>query len=516
MIQKSIEKGRLGISKYLKNNKVILIFLLCLLLSRIHHILFQLHGVNFDEAAIDYNIFCISNYGVDRYNNPFPVYFANYTSGQSALYIYLGAFLTKIIGFSVGKCRLIKLAGEIITFIYGGKVIRKFFSKRTEMIFYFLYIICPYFFMMGDISFDCDLIIPVFVLCMYFSEKCLETEKTSCYIGLGVCIGLLGYSYIIGVLIAPLFLLYQFIVNRKKNLYKTAIVAAVMDLPLALYVLTLFNIIPEIKSSYITIAGVSSSRISDLGFSTNNLYNLKYMLVTDPGYDFSGSMNFGTVYQLSWVFILAGVVVFFINKKKNLRFIGLLACAFCPLLFIRNATTYNYTILYFFLLAFTAIGIEILFYHYKTIGLITLAGYIIMFAFFCREYFVAKPYIYSDDAVIEAVQGVSTEEKVMLDTTGVVQPECYIGIALKVHPKDICYNERGYGLSVGNIIFNDYMNYMEYDTALIRTEFFYLYQQTEYSGLSDSYARKIASEYMENGYERKQIYGYYVFQNIHN
>lgn len=212
-----------GIRKYLKDNRIKLLFVLCLVLSRIPCIFFTSHGVNLDEAAIDYNIFCISNYGVDRYGNPFPVYFANQLSGQSALYIYLGAFLTKIIGFSVEKCRLVKLAAVLVTFVFGGRVLQELYDKRAERIFYFLYIICPYFFMMSGISFDCDLIIPVFVLCIYLLGRCIREGKTRQYIGLGICIGLLSYSYIIGVLMVPLFLLYQLIADKnRKNVCKAA------------------------------------------------------------------------------------------------------------------------------------------------------------------------------------------------------------------------------------------------------------------------------------------------------
>lgn len=512
MVQKSTKVKMQKILTYLKDNRIIIIFVLCLVVSRIHCVLFSLHGVNFDEAAIDYNIFCISHYGIDRYGNPFPVYFANASSGHCALPVYLGALLTKIIGFSVEKCRLITLSGEIITFIYGGKVIQRFFSKRAELVYWFLYIICPYFFMLADINFGCDLIIPVFVLCIYCSEKCLETGKTGWYIGLGVCIGLLGYSYIVGVLVAPLLLIYQFVADRRKrSLCKTAVVSAVMYLPLGWYVLTLFHIVPEIRTKYITITGVSAARMSDLGFSSDNLYRLKYMWVTDPYDNFSGSMIFGTVYQLSILFAIVGLAVFFFKKDKNYRFIGLFVSAFFPLLFIRDAATYNYTVLYFFIIAFTAAGIEVLFHNYKTLGWLTIAAYIIMFGFFCREYFTAEEYIYADDALIAALDEVSADEKVMLDTTGVVQPECYIGVALKTNPKVICYDNIGYAVSFGNIIFNDYEDYLKYDKALIRTEFPYLYQITLYSGFTDEQAGEIAAGYMENGYNRKKIDGYYVF-----
>lgn len=63
----------------------------------------------------------------------------------------------------------------------------------------------------------------------------------------------------------------------------------------------------------------------------------------------------------------------------------------------------------------------------------------------------------------------------MLDTTGVIQPEFYIGIVLKTNPKVICYDDIGKEVSFWNIVFND------------------------------------GESYMENGYIRKKIDGYYVF-----
>ncbi|MDE5781194.1 MAG: hypothetical protein K2I03_06915 [Lachnospiraceae bacterium] len=62
------------------------------------------------------------------------------------------------------------------------------------------------------------------------------------------------------------------------------------------------------------ITGVSGSRMRDLGFSPDNLYCLKYMLVTDPNCNFSGNMAFGTVYQISVLFVLIGLAVFFFKR----------------------------------------------------------------------------------------------------------------------------------------------------------------------------------------------------------
>ena len=147
--------------KFLEKNYIIIIAMISLVISRIPCVFFELHGIHFDEAAIDYNIFCISEFGTDRYLNPFPVYFANASSGQSALYVYIGVLLSKIFGFSVTIGRVVKLICEMVTLYFGGILVRDIFNKRTEWIFYILYIISPYFYMMTGMAFDCDMVIPV-------------------------------------------------------------------------------------------------------------------------------------------------------------------------------------------------------------------------------------------------------------------------------------------------------------------------------------------------------------------
>lgn len=497
--------------KYIKKH-TLLVFTICLIISRIPCIFSSLHGINCDEAAIDYNIFCISEYGTDRYGNPFPVYFANQVSGQSALYTYLGVILTKLIGFSVEKCRLIKLASEIITFIFGGRLIKVFFNKTTETIFYFLYIICPYFFMMTGISFDCDLIIPVFILCMYLMEKCIQKGTTRWYVGLGICIGLLSYSYIIGILMVPLFLLVHFFTDKnKKEFFLEVVITFIVNLPIGYFILTLLGIAPAIKTSFFTIAPVSQQRLQDLGFSFDNLYRLKYCIITDPSFDFAGSSHFGTIYQISVLFLIIALIYLLRNYKENKRFFLYLGIAVIPLLLIKEATSYNYTVLYYFLLALTAAGIALLFHQYKTLGVITIAGYLIFFLMFCQEYFTTNLFIYSDDALIPVISKTETEQQIILDTTGVILPECYIGLALEANPKEIQYDNSSNAISFGNIHFNDYTHYKDYDVAILRNSGEYLYQQTFYSGLTDQQMQEAAAYYMEQKYHLKEVLGYYIF-----
>ncbi len=112
--------------------------------------------------------------------------------------------------------------------------------------------------------------------------------------------------------------------------------------------------------------------------------------------------------------------------KKS--FIGFMIASFLPLLLIKEATTYNFTVLYVFLLMLTAYGFDLLIANLKTVSILVGIAYVVMTGIFIKEYFVREPYIYGDDLIMRALEYVDSDEKVMLDTTGVIQPECYIGI----------------------------------------------------------------------------------------
>ncbi len=485
-----------------------------LIVSRIPCVFFELHGINFDEAAINYNIFCISEFGTDRYLNPFPVYFANAASGQSALYVYIGALLTKIFGFSVTTGRVIKLITEIVTLYFGGILVRDIFNKRTEWIFYILYIISPYFYKMTGMAYDCDMVIPIFTLAMYLAHNCYKKKNIAGYIGLGVCLGLLSYSYIIAVFMIPLFIIVQLIFGwNKKFVIVETTVAFGISFPIFLYLLTLVEVIPGIYTDYFTIAPVSIYRKSDFGFSFENLLNLRYMVVTDTQADFAGSRFFGTIYYISWLLIPVGIIRMIkeIKDKAEYRYLaGFMVAAFIPLLLIKDATTYNFTIMYVFLIIFTAYGLDLLMNNFKTIVVVTGIAYFVMFGVFLKEYFTREPYIYGDDVLMDALDYMEPDEKVMLDTTNVFQAECYIGIKYKINPEDIVYDKYGRGISVKNIYFNDFDNYKKYDKLLIRNKISYNYDVDEGGGLTDYQAEYLIEE-LSKGYNLQISEGYYIY-----
>ena len=83
-----------GIRKYLGNKKNLhyiigFIGVLILAFTHLYRITSVPFGLNIDEAGSCYDAWSLAHFGVDRYLNSFPVYFSNFGSGQSALFVYL-------------------------------------------------------------------------------------------------------------------------------------------------------------------------------------------------------------------------------------------------------------------------------------------------------------------------------------------------------------------------------------------------------------------------------------------
>ena len=59
------------------------------------------YGYNIDEAGTAVDAYFLANFGVDRYNTSWPVYFMNYGGGQNALNQYLCAIAVRLFGFNM-------------------------------------------------------------------------------------------------------------------------------------------------------------------------------------------------------------------------------------------------------------------------------------------------------------------------------------------------------------------------------------------------------------------------------
>lgn len=190
------------INKHYK--KILFIFLILILISRIYKFGEIPDYIGVDEAGAAYDAYCLANYGVDRYLNSYPVYLINFGGGQSALYAYISALLIKIIGANIIAYRLPSLLFYLISIIVCYILANKFTDKKTSLLFTFLIIICTWHIGTSRLGLDCDLLAPMFIIDVFLL---LNSRKNWHYIVSGIFIGLTLYTYAISYLLIPMFII---------------------------------------------------------------------------------------------------------------------------------------------------------------------------------------------------------------------------------------------------------------------------------------------------------------------
>lgn len=165
-------------------------------------------GYHIDEAGMAYDAWCLAQYGVDRYLKSWPAYLTNFGGGQSSLYAFLCAFLFKIFGWHTFLVRVPAVLFSMLNVIFGFKIARKIYSRDSYLPYAVgaLLVICPYFILAGRFGLDCNLMLGMSTVFLYFFLKALENGMYKSYLVAGIMGGLVLYTYALTYIILPLFL----------------------------------------------------------------------------------------------------------------------------------------------------------------------------------------------------------------------------------------------------------------------------------------------------------------------
>ena len=360
---------------FIKNNKFDVIFYLIItglfLFTRLYKILTVPYGMHIDEVSMGYNVWSLTEYGVDRYNNPYPVYFNNSGSGQSCLYVYMAVILSKIFGYSLFTLRFVAVILGAILLVFGTKIALKLQGKRFAKIVSVLIVTLPFFITSERFAFDCYAMVSMYVMTFYWFLQMLDTKKTRYAVLTGLGISLTLYSYVLAYIILPVFIvlvLIYLIVSKRfnfKNILVIGLVTALTSLPIVYYVLVIFGVAPSLKTSFITITNASASRIGELKLyhrSFGRLLKRFYTLLTIDSYDFT-SAGVGTIYnneihflgssfsfEVILFLVAFGVFLYRLYKKRGNRFLVLIygfSTVFLVFL-LRDTIIYRHNAFYFF------------------------------------------------------------------------------------------------------------------------------------------------------------------------
>lgn len=347
------------------------------LFTRLYKILTVPYGMHIDEVSMGYNVWSLTNNGVDRYNNPYPVYFNNSGSGQSCLYVYMAVILSKIFGYSLFVLRFVSVILGAILLVFGTKIALKLQGKRFAKIVSVLIVTLPFFITSERFAFDCYAMLPMYVMTFYFFLQMIDTKKMRYAVFTGLGISLTLYSYVLAYIMLPVFIvlaLIYLIVTKNfnfKHILIIGITTVVTSLPILYYVLVLLGVVPELQTSFITISDASSKRMGELQYyhrSIGRLLSRFYTLLTIDSYDFT-SAGVGTIYNneihflghsfsFEVILFMIGLGIFFyrLYKKRSNRLLVLAygVSTVTLISFLRDTIIYRHNAFYFFVVLILA------------------------------------------------------------------------------------------------------------------------------------------------------------------
>ena len=304
---------------------LLLLLFAVFLFSRLFHLSSLPAGLHLDEIGVTYDAFSLLNYGTDRLGRAFPVYPTNYGDGNSAMYTYLEMAVLRFLPLSVISIRLPAVICSIPCFFASFGITLEMYGKRAAALSGPIFVtVIPYFFMSERFGLDCNLMLSIVTVALYFLTKAVNSEKTRYYVLSGLLFGLTLYTYILSYLMLPLFILllfiYLFLTGRFsiRRFFALCLPFGLLGIPLLLEQLVNMGIIPEfhfLGSDFMRLDFYRSSELS-LSRIFINLPNIFYLLFGGDPLAFNSFKEFGPVYWCLVPLIITGAVS---GIKKGVR-----------------------------------------------------------------------------------------------------------------------------------------------------------------------------------------------------
>ncbi|PXV90134.1 dolichyl-phosphate-mannose-protein mannosyltransferase [Lachnotalea glycerini] len=272
-------------------------------------------GVSQDEAFSAYDAFSLAEYGTDCFGYHFPVYNTSWGSGMSALYSWISIPLIKIFGLNMWTIRLPQAFLGILSLLALYLLMKKVTNDKIALITLFLFVVSPWHIVMVRWGLD-SATTPAFLLFgMYFFILGLEKEK---YLLLcAICYGLTLYCYAFTWTLLPFILIFQIIyaiAYKKIRFSITSIAAALIvflfALPLMLFLMVNYDLLPEIRTGFISIPKVSYFRSGELasgGFMGKLYTYYRVMFLQDDENIWNTVSGYGIHYKFGLVFVFVGL-----------------------------------------------------------------------------------------------------------------------------------------------------------------------------------------------------------------
>ena len=362
-------------------------------------------GLNPDETSSAYEAWAISNYGIDRNGNEFPVFLVSWGSGQNALYTYLLIPFIKLLGLTEFATRLPMAIISCTSLIVIYCLFKEVYNKKMGVIAAAFLAICPWHIMKSRYGLESNIFPDIILLSTLFIALYIQRKKLKyIYIAFAI-LGISAYTYGTSYFFLPFFaipLLIYLIYKKKINLKNTLIalvILTIIAMPIIIMVIINTFDLPEVKLfGVFSIPRCKSNRYEEMtsvfskDFLQNSIKNVVSsckLLLYQHDYEFWHAMPiFGIFYIFSIPFTIYGIIKSFSKKEKDKNaIINFWFGAALLMLFVVKPNVVRINIIWIPLVMYTIIGIYDFINKSLKKHIFVIAIYLFGFCAFITKYF---------------------------------------------------------------------------------------------------------------------------------
>lgn len=284
-------------------------------------------GLNQDEAFCGYEAYSILHYGTDSFGYRFPVYLSTWGSGMNALNSYLMMPFIAIFGLHDWVIRLPQLIVACLTLWVVYLIVKEIFQEQVALCALFLLSISPWHIGLSRWALESNLAPGFLMFGLYFFL--LGLKKSKFFMLSALMYGLSLYCYATIWPIVPLLLLLQLLyafsskqLHFDRYLLFAGLILGILAFPLLLFLLINYDVIPEIRTCFLSIPRLSYMRSEDISFNQipQNIKNLRNLLMyqTDNVLT-NGTSRYGIYYRGTFSFFVLGTFHCITSAVERIR-----------------------------------------------------------------------------------------------------------------------------------------------------------------------------------------------------
>lgn len=405
---------------------------------------FLLHNIKtfpdvfLDEGNCMYDSWCMAFYGVDSNLIRNPVYLPGFKGqGQSILYPFIAGFSMRLLGYNLFAYRLPLLIISIINFALLEAVALKKSGSLEALLTALVIGTAPYILTLSRWGMDCNIapfIASIGTITLYLGYSEQGRKRMATMIPGGILLGLVTYSYNVGWMYIPIFLiiLIGWLFVKKKKLFPDIIPAAVslIIIVIPILIFAIRSNIPSLNTDKKILWWTSPCllvgrvKASFIDFDGNIILNIFHNLIDgykmyidgSDGLSWNSVGNMGPYYMFAAPFFIVGFMVMLKRQRDYDIFILSSLAAMLPIMMVVTPNYNHWIFLHFPVLITIAAGICSIIKQLKQISIrrffiaSIIFTYVLFFTRFTYQYFNLDRYTGWETSAIPVLQSLDTEK----------------------------------------------------------------------------------------------------------